>query len=290
MKQLIIVKKDAALNGGAAKPQDLSTMKEGSIGFYALNDDSTWLSAKAESNFAIVAGTAENAPSFVLPEVDIKSLDVVFAEPEDGAKFTADVTIPSVVAGKDYTLVLVKLGTVPNQRNTWTATVRAKDGDTSASIAAALNKQLNNFVQGGTYTDGGGVNVKSEVSSAKITVTGLFVGEQYSLKAADDLFGTTVNETPAEPAIGDKAYIEKLAQQCAADKGFNYLDNESADIYKGYPVEVEDVKYNLFSLHFATSRKSGKTGDEAVMQYVHIAVPEDSAALDTIKTILGVED
>lgn len=290
MKQLIIVKKDAALNGGAAKPQDVSTMAEGAIGFYALSDDSKWLGDEATEDFAIVAGTPENAPAFVIPEVDINSLDVVLAEPEDGAAFTADVTIPTVVAGKDYTLVLVKLGTVPNQRNTWTATVRAKDGDTSASIAAALNKQLNNFVQGGTYTDGGGVNVKSEVSSAKITVTGLFVGEQYSLKAGDDLFGTTVNETPAEPAIGDKAYIEKLAQQCAADKGMVYLDNESADLYKAHPAEVEDVKYNLFSLHFATSRKSGKTGDEAVMQYVHIAVPEDSAALSTIKTILGVED
>lgn len=290
MKQLFIVKKSAALNGGAAKPQDLSAMAEGSIGFYALDNDAAWLGGKVEKDFVIVGGTPANAPARVFPEVDFKSLEVVLAEPTDGKKFKAEVTIPTPTKGKDYTLVIVKLGTLPHQRNTWSATVRATESDTAATIAKALGEQLNNFVQGGTYAYGGGVNVSVTVSAAKITVEGLNVGEQYDLKAGDGLFGTTVTTTKAEPAIGDKAYVQDLAQRCAADRGFNYLDQESKDIYPGYPEAVEDEKYNIFSLHFATSRKAGKTGDEQVMQYVHIAVPVGAASLNTIKTILGVTE
>lgn len=287
MKQLFIVKKTAALNGGATSPQDISTMTNGSIGFYALSNDAAWLSAKATEDFAIVCGTPDNVPSRVFPEVDINTLKVVLAEPTNGVKFKAEITIPTPVDGKDYTLVLVKLGTVPHQRNTWSATVRA-NGQTAAAIATALGNQLKNFAQGGTYDFGGGVDIKVTVASAKITVEGNVVGEQYALKAGDALYGTTVTTVKAEPAIGSKAYIEALAQQCAADKGFNYLDQESKDIYPGYPEAIEDFKYNIISLHFATSRKSGKTGDEAVMQYVHIAVPEGATALTAIKTILGL--
>jgi hypothetical protein len=287
MKQLFIVKKTAALNGGASKPQDISAMTEGSIGFYKLSDDSAWLSAKADEDFAIACGTPANVPSRLFPEVDIKSLNVVLTEPKAGVAFSASVTIPTPVVGKDYTLVLVKLGTVPNQRNTWSATVRA-NGQTAAQIATALGNQIKNFAQGGTYDAGGGVNVSVTVSSAQITVTGNVAGEQYELKAGDALYGTTVTTTKAEPAIGDKAYIEKLAKQCAADKGFNYLDSESVDIYPGYPEAVENEQYNIFNLHFATTRKSGKTTDEPVMQYVHIAVPAGATSLATIKTILGV--
>lgn len=287
MKQLFIVKKTAALNGGAAKPQDISAMTEGSIGFYKLSDDSAWLAAKADEDFAIACGTAANIPSRQFPEVDIKSLKVVLTEPKNGVAFSASVSIPTPVAGKDYTLVLVKLGTVPNQRNTWSATVHA-NGQTAAQIATALGNQIRNFSQGGTYDAGGGVNVSVTVSSAQITVTGNVAGEQYELKAGDALYGTTVTTTKAEPAIGDKAYVEKLAKQCAADKGFNYLDQESRDIYPGYPEVVENEQYNIFNLHFATTRKSGKTTDEPIMQYVHIAVPVGSASLNTIKTILGL--
>lgn len=287
MKQLFIVKKTAALNGGAAKPQDVSAMTEGSIGFYKLSDDSAWLAAKATEDFAIVGGTGANMPSRVFPEVDFSTLKVVLTEPANAVAFTASVTIPTPVVGKDYTLVLVKLGTVAHQRNTWSATVRA-NGQTAAQIATALGNQLSNFAQGGTYESGGGVNVTVTVSNAQITVTANVAGEQYELKAGDALFGTTVTTTRAKPAIGDKAYIEKLAQQCAADRGFNYLDSESKDIYPGYPEAIENFTYNIITLHFATSRKSGKTGDEAVMQYVHIAVPTGATALTAIKTILGL--
>jgi len=287
MKQLFIVKKTAALNGGAAKPQDVSAMTDGSIGFYKLSDDSAWLAAAASEDFAIVGGTPANAPSRVFPEVDFNSLKVVLTEPKNGVAFQAEITIPTPVVGKDYTLSLVKLGTVPGQRSVWTASFRALT-TTAADVATALETQLKNFAQGGTYTDGGGVNVTVTRAGAKITVTGNVAGEQYALKAGDALFGTTVTTTVAEPAIGDKAYVEKLAQQCAADKGFNYLDQASKDIYPGYPEAVENESYYIFNLHFATSRKAGKTGDEAVMQYVHIAVPSGATSLNTIRTILGV--
>ena len=68
----------------------------------------------------------------------------------------------------------------------------------------------------------------------------------------------------------------------------------SKDIYPGYPEAVEEIAqadiatkgYTVFNLRFATKRESGKTGDEQVWQYVHIAVPTNNASLDTIKSIL----
>ena len=65
-------------------------------------------------------------------------------------------------------------------------------------------------------------------------------------------------------------------------------------IYPGYPEAVEQIAqadiatkgYTVFNLRFATKRESGKTGDEQVWQYVHIAVPTNNTSLDTIKSIL----
>ena len=86
-----------------------------------------------------------------------------------------------------------------------------------------------------------------------------------------------------------------LAKRCAADKGFVYLDQASKDIYPGYPEAVEEIAqadiatkgYVVFNLHFATKRESGKTGDEQVWQYVHVAVPKNNASLSDIEAILG---
>ena len=78
-----------------------------------------------------------------------------------------------------------------------------------------------------------------------------------------------------------------MARQCAAGKGFTNTDLESQHIYPGFPEAVEDVHYTIFNLRFATGRASGKQTDERVWQYVHIAVPETSAALATITAILA---
>ena len=283
MKQLLIVKSSAALNGGASAPKGLSGMAAGSIGFFALNDYSSWLAAAPTTNFGIALGGGANKPAFVIPEVDVNTLQVTKSAYAAGTGYAASITIPSGTGGKNYTLVLVKLGTgINGERNKWTQSVHVPVGQTMT--AADMAKKLRDGFQ--AMADSGSIDVTIGGSGAAVTVTGK-VGDGWKLVASDDLYGTTITETTkGVKTVGDKAYIEDLARQCAGNKGFTNTDLESQHIYPGYPEEVEDVHYTVFNLRFATGRASGKQTDERIWQYVHIAVPETSAALATITTIL----
>ena len=235
-------------------------------------------------------GRGANVPAFVIPEVDINTLNVNCATPIAGTKFKGEITIPAPAEGDDFTLTIVKKGTVIGERYQWNVTDTRRVGKSMS--AADMAKSLGDQLQ--AIADAGSINIKVTVASAKITVDGINIGEQFNLLAGDDLFGTTVTITEAKPNIGDTAYIQDLAQRCAAGKGFVYLAQSSKDIYPGYPEAVEQIAqadiatkgYTVFNLRFATKRESGKTGDEQVWQYVHIAVPTNNASLDTIKSIL----
>ena len=284
MKQLLIVKSSAALNGGASAPKDLSGMTEGAIGFFALDDYTAWLSSAPSKNFGIALGGGDNKPAFVIPEVDVNTLKVTKSPYAAGSPYAASITIPSATGKVNYTLVLVKLGTgINGERNKWTQSVFVPADKTMT--AADVAKKLRDGFQ--AMADAGSIDVTVGGSGAAVTITGK-VGDGWKLVASDDLFGTTVTETTTGvKTVGDKAYVQDLARQCAAGKGFTNTDLESQHIYPGYPEAVEDKHYTIFSLRFATGRLSGKQTDERVWQYVHIAVPEDSAALAAITSILS---
>ena len=295
MKQLLIVNSAKALNakknsGGAdVTPLDLSNIAEGAIGFFELGG-STMLSAAPTKNFGIVLGRKDSVMPFVFSEVDITTLDITVAQPKAGTQFQAEVTIPTPEAGKNYGLTLVKKGTVVNERYKYSVTdfVPAGGSKTAANMAKSLGDQLQ------AYADTGQLDITVTVASAKITVKSNNYEDQFELKATDSLYGVTITTTNAEPNIGDTAYIKKLAQQCAAGKGFVYTSQSSKDIYPGYPEAVEEIAqtdiatkgYVVFNLRFATKRESGKTGDEQVWQYVHIAVPKNNSSYSTIAAIL----
>ena len=295
MKQLLIVNSAKALNakknsGGAdVTPLDLSNIAEGAIGFFELGG-STMLSAAPTKNFGIVLGRKDSVMPFVFSEVDITTLDITVAQPKAGTQFQAEVTIPTPEAGKNYGLTLVKKGTVVNERYKYSVTdfVPAGGSKTAADMAKSLGNQLQ------AYADTGQLDITVTVASAKITVKSNNYEDQFELKATDSLYGVTITTTNAEPNIGDTAYIKKLAQQCAAGKGFVYTSQSSKDIYPGYPEAVEEIAqtdiatkgYVVFNLRFATKRESGKTGDEQVWQYVHIAVPKNNSSYSTIAAIL----
>lgn len=297
MKQLIIVNSAKALKSGVA--DDLTALDAGQIGFFNLDPDAsggnegkvTFLSTKPTKNFGIALGKGASYPAFVLPEVDLNTLNVSIAQPAAGAKFNAEITIPSPAEGDYYTLVVTKKGTVPGERYQYSASDMRRPGKSlsAANMAKSLADQLQAMADSGT------LDITVTLNGAKITVEGNKIGEQFGLTAGDDLFGTSITvNSEAKDNIGDTAYIQKLAQQCAADKGFVYLDQASKDIYPGYPEQVEQIAqadiatkgYVLFNLRFATKRDSGKTFDEAVWQYVHIAVPKNNASLSTITSIL----
>lgn len=295
MKQLLIVNSAKALNakkdsaGAAVTPNDFSNLAEGAISLFELGG-STVLSAAPTKNFGIALGRSGNVLPFVIPEIDINNLYITVTQPSAGQKFKAEITIPTPVEGHNYTLVLVKKGTSINERFKFTATefVPAGTSMTAAAIATSLGNQFKNYASNGTLA------ITVTVASAKITIESNNYTDQYELVASDKLHGVAVTTTPSKPNIGDKSYIENLAQQCAAGKGFNYLARDSRDIYPGYPESVEDIAqaelatkgYVVFNLRFATKREAGKTMDEAVWQYVHIAVPKNNSSYSTIATML----
>lgn len=295
MKQLLIVNSAKALNakkdsaGAAVTPNDFSNLAEGAISLFELGG-STVLSAAPTKNFGIALGRSGNVLPFVIPEIDINNLYITVTQPSAGQKFKAEITIPTPVEGHNYTLVLVKKGTSINERFKFTATefVPAGTSMTAAAIATSLGNQFKNYASNGTLA------ISVTVSSAKITIESNNYTDQYELVASDSLHGVAVTTTPSKPNIGDTNYIKTLAQQCAAGKGFNYLARDSRDIYPGYPENVEDIAqadiatkgYVVFNLRFATKREAGKTMDEAVWQYVHIAVPKNNSSYSTIATML----
>lgn len=295
MKQLIIVNSAKALNakknaaGAEVTPYDLSNLAEGAVSFFELGGSEA-LAAPAKKNFAIALGRKGNVMPFIIPEINVNTLNITVTQPQAGVKFKAEITIPNPVEGKNYTLTLVKKGTVVNERYKFSTTdfVPVGTTKTAAALAATLGKGLEN------YATNDNLDIKVTVASAKITVESNNYFDQYELVAGDSLYGTTVNTTQAKPNIGDKLYIEHLAQQCAAGKGFNYLSDESKDLYAGYPEPIEEIAqdaiatagYVVFNLRFATNREAGKTMDESVWQYVHVAVPKNATSYTTIASML----
>lgn len=278
MKQLFITKKNAYATS-TAKSTDLTTVTEGTIALFSLKDGSL-LTAAPTSNFSIVVGRGTNKMPFVFPEVDIKTLEVSKASYEAAATFTAKITVPTPEKGTDYTVVIIKKGTVFNERSNWTFTTRALT-TTAADVAKAITAQIN-----GNKNQ---LGVKAEYSGGAITITAIEAGTDYEVLGADGLMGVEpTSVTHGKKAKLDKADIQDLASKCAAGKGFNDVYADGETIYPGYPEVVSESQYVLYTLRFAVPRAYAKQRDEVVYQLVHIAVPVGAACITTLDTVLGL--
>ena len=199
-------------------------------------------------------------------------------------QYTGNFTIADVVAESDYTVVVVKKGVGFNERNKWTATVRAKAADTVDTIAAALASQITANV---------GAGVTAAVSAGKVTVTAKEKGVDYELTLGDDLFGTAVTQTHATAAVADAKYITDLAIKAAADAGIEYTYQDAGElIYPDFPLnplaqdDSADTGFTVYTIRFAEPREM-KTVDQSINQIVQIAVPTGAAAIATIDKILA---
>lgn len=199
-------------------------------------------------------------------------------------QYTGNFTIADVVAGSDYTVVVVKKGVGFNERNKWTATVRAKAADTVDTIAAALASQITANVSAG---------VTAAASAGKVTVTAKEKGVNYELTLGDDLFGTAVTQTHATAAVADAKYITDLAIKAAADAGIEYTYQDAGElIYPDFPLnplaqdDSADTGFTVYTIRFAEPREM-KTVDQSINQIVQIAVPTGTAAIATIDKILA---
>lgn len=199
-------------------------------------------------------------------------------------QYTGNFTIADVVAGSDYTVVVVKKGVGFNERNKWIATVRAKAGDTVDTIASALASQITANV---------GAGVTAVASAGKVTVTAKEKGVDYELTLGDDLFGTAVTQTHATAAVADAKYITDLAIKAAADAGIEYTYQDAGElIYPDFPLnplaqdDSADTGFTVYTIRFAEPREM-KTVDQSINQIVQIAVPTGAAAIATIDKILA---
>lgn len=199
-------------------------------------------------------------------------------------QYTGNFTIADVVAGSDYTVVVVKKGVGFNERNKWTATVRAKAADTVGTIASALASQITANV---------GAGVTAAASAGKVTVTAKENGVDYELTLGDDLFGTEVTQTHATAAVADAKYITDLAIKAAADAGIEYTYQDASElIYPDFPLnplaqdDSADTGFTVYTIRFAEPREM-KTVDQSINQIVQIAVPTGTAAIATIDKILA---
>ena len=277
MKQLILGKNKAYAS--AAKSTDLTSVAEGTIAMFKLSDGSL-ITGKVDSDFSIVLGRKTNITPFVIPEVNFKTLTVEKATNQPAKTFTAKMTIANAVAGKNYTIIVVKKGVVRHERNTWTATCMA-NSTTVTDVAADLVKQFNasSETSGMTASNTGGA----------ITFTASVAGVDFDIVGADELTGVKPTAvTNGIPGILDKAYVVDLASRCAAGKGFNYTAQDASEIYPGYPEAVEDTTYTMYTLRFAVPRVAAKQRDEVVYQIVHIVVPSAATVVTTLDTIFGL--
>lgn len=78
----------------------------------------------------------------IVSNIDTRRFSYVKSAYAAGIKFNAEVTVPTPVVGKDYTLTMAKAHTVLNERYKWSASERAREGDTDAIIAKKLGDQL----------------------------------------------------------------------------------------------------------------------------------------------------
>lgn len=282
MRQLFICTSDAVLTA-TGKPQDLTKVDAGTIGMWQNDNDGSWLSTAPTTDFSIAYGRP-NSQAVVIP-IDFASAHITVSKPQEGKMFKADITIPEPVAGKDYTLQLIKLGTEKHERYSWTVTDNGSHKTTAAAMAKSLGDQFTNMIEAGNEQLDG---LKVTVAEAKITIEAKKNYQGWNLIAADDLVGTDVTITAAVAPTLDAAYVKNLASFCAQNRGFSNVYRDGASIYPGYPMEVEDTTYKMYSIQFKYPRKYGRTRDEAPIQELAIVVPKDNTTLTgLLDTILA---
>lgn len=275
------------LGKSVAYPTDLTSLAVGQLAFVALVSGVETLDSdgtKIKNKGYIYLGKSDAKGGKLVVPIYKNNFSYSKMDYDASIQYTGNFTIADVVAGSDYTVVVVKKGVGFNERNKWTATVRAKAADTVDTIASALASQITANV---------GAGVTAAASAGKVTVTAKENGVDYELTLGDDLFGTKVTQTHATAAVADAKYITDLAIKAAADAGIEYTYQDASElIYPDFPLnplaqdDSADTGFTVYTIRFAEPREM-KTVDQSINQIVQIAVPTGTAAIETIDKILA---
>lgn len=213
----------------------------------------------------------------IVSNIDTRRFSYVKSAYTAGTKFRAEVTVPTPVVGKDYTLTMAKAHTVLNERYKWSASERAREGDTAAIIAKKLGDQLKSLGKNEGFT--------ATVAAAKITVTGIDY-EAWNLIAGDSLFGVTITTTKAMKPINDDAALKELQIRCIGAEGINSTSNDARKLYT-LPEFSNAGGWTVFTLTFYPHRDLRSGSTENVKTIIHLAIPTGAAQIDTLETIFA---
>lgn len=214
----------------------------------------------------------------IVSDIDTRRFSYVKSVYAAGIKFSAEITVPTPVKGKDYTLTMAKAHTVLNERYKWSASERAREGDTAAIIAKKLSTQLNSLGKNEGFT--------ASVAAAKITVTGTDY-EAWNLIAGDSLFGATITTTTkAMKPINDDAALKELQIRCIGGEGINSTSNDARKLYT-LPEFSNAGGWTIFTLTFYPHRDLRSGSTENVKTIIHLAIPTGAAQIATLETIFA---
>lgn len=215
--------------------------------------------------------------SNIVSDIDTRRFSYVKSVYAAGTKFSAEITVPTPVVGKDYTLTMAKAHTVLNERYKWSASERAREGDTAPIIAKKLSTQLNSLGKNEGFT--------ASVAAAKITVTGTDY-EAWNLIAGDSLFGVTITTTKAMKPINDDAALKELQIRCIGAEGINSTSNDARKLYT-LPEFSNAGGWTVFTLTFYPHRDLRSGSTENVKTIIHLAIPTGAAQIATLETIFA---
>lgn len=213
----------------------------------------------------------------IVSDIDTRRFSYVKSVYVAGTKFSAEITVPTPVVGKDYTLTMAKAHTVLNERYKWSASERAREGDTAVIIAKKLSTQLNSLGKNEGFT--------ASVTAAKITVTGTDY-EAWNLIAGDSLFGATITTTKAVKPINDDAALKELQIRCIGGEGINSTSNDARKLYT-LPEFSNAGGWTVFTLTFYPHRDLRSGSTENVKTIIHLAVPTGAVQIATLETIFA---
>lgn len=215
--------------------------------------------------------------SNIVSDIDTRRFSYVKSVYAAGTKFSAEVTVPTPVVGKDYTLTMAKAHTVLNERYKWSASERAREGDTAAIIAKKLGDQLKSLGKNEGFT--------ATVAAAKITVTGIDY-EAWNLIAGDSMFRATITTTKAMKPINDDAALKELQIRCIGAEGINSTSNDARKLYT-LPEFSNAGGWTVYTLTFYPHRDLRSGSTENVKTIIHLAIPTGAAQIATLDTILA---
>lgn len=214
----------------------------------------------------------------IVSNIDTRRFSYVKSVYTPGTKFSAEVTVPTPVVGKDYTLTMAKAHTVLNERYKWSASERAREGDTATIIAKKLGDQLKSLGKNEGFT--------ATVSAAKITVTGIDY-EAWNLIAGDSMFGATITTTAkAMKPINDDAALKELQIRCIGAEGINSTSNDARKLYT-LPEFSNANGWTVYTLTFYPHRDLRSGSTENVKTIIHLAIPTEAAQIAILDTILA---